>query len=56
MTYAVTSAYAPESDAGVLWSSVPATWPVTDVVLSDRDASWPSLEDFDSPFTYRAGE
>jgi dTDP-4-dehydrorhamnose 3,5-epimerase len=53
MSYAVTGAYAPEADAGILWASVAAPWPSADVVLSERDARWPTIEDFDSPFVYQ---
>jgi dTDP-4-dehydrorhamnose 3,5-epimerase len=52
LAYKVTAAYAPESDAGVLWSSVGVEWPFEAPLISARDASFPSLRDFDSPFAY----
>jgi len=52
MTYKVTTAYAPEHDAGILWSSVPGvTWPDSAPVVSERDAGFPAFADFVSPFT-----
>lgn len=54
MTYLTTAVYAPDCDGGVLWSSVPASWPKHDPVLSPRDAVFPRMECFRSPFAYAA--
>jgi len=47
--YKVSSYYAPQSDAGVIWSDpdLAIQWPVeaANVVLSDKDASLPYLRD-----------
>jgi len=48
--YQVTRSYAPEHDAGVLWSSIPFTWPVADPLLSERDLALPPLSAYTSPF------
>lgn len=56
LTYKVTTGYAPESDAGVLWSSVPVMWPADNPVTSERDAGFPALCDFVSPFSFDGGD
>ncbi len=48
--YKVTCAHAPTHDGGILWSSIPFSWPEPDPILSDRDRSFPSLHAFRSPF------
>jgi dTDP-4-dehydrorhamnose 3,5-epimerase len=52
VVYAVTSAYAPDHDAGVRWDSVGIPWPDAEPVLSNRDHGFPTLADFQSPFTF----
>ncbi|WP_323140462.1 dTDP-4-dehydrorhamnose 3,5-epimerase [Massilia phyllosphaerae] len=52
LVYKVSTVYAPENDAGVLWSSVGVDWPVDAPILSDRDARFSPFSEFESPFTY----
>ena len=52
IAYATTTEHAPEFDCGIRWDTVGVTWPIADAVLSDRDASFPSLAEFTSPFVY----
>jgi dTDP-4-dehydrorhamnose 3,5-epimerase len=52
VAYLVGSEHAPDHDAGVRWDSVDATWPLSDVVVSERDRSFPTLAAFDSPFGF----
>jgi dTDP-4-dehydrorhamnose 3,5-epimerase len=52
MLYAQSGEYDAEHEGGVLWSSVGIDWPVADPVLSDRDASFVTLAEFDSPFRF----
>jgi dTDP-4-dehydrorhamnose 3,5-epimerase len=52
MLYAQSGEYDAEHEGGVLWSSVGIDWPVTEPVLSERDAAFVTLAAFDSPFTY----
>ena len=52
LVYKVTTVYAPESDAGVLWSSVKVDWPTQNPILSERDARFRPFEELESPFTY----
>jgi dTDP-4-dehydrorhamnose 3,5-epimerase len=55
--YAQSGEHDPVREGGVLWSSAGIDWPVndSDVVLSDRDASFVPLAAFDSPFRADAG-
>lgn len=50
--YRVSKIYAPEHDAGVLWSSVPVSWPTERPVLSERDLAFPELNAVNSPFRF----
>ena len=51
VVYNVTTVYSPESDGGVLWSSVGMNWPDSSPDLSERDMKFPTLDEFESPFT-----
>lgn len=52
MVYHATSEYLPEMDRGIAWDSFGAPWPDRAPVISERDASLPSLADFESPFRF----
>jgi dTDP-4-dehydrorhamnose 3,5-epimerase len=52
VVYNVSSVYNPESDAGVLWSSIGMDWPDPAPDLSERDTTFPNLEEFNSPFSF----
>jgi dTDP-4-dehydrorhamnose 3,5-epimerase len=52
MVYCVTSAHAPQDDAGLLWDSAGIGWPLTDPILSERDRNLPPLDAFRSPFHF----
>lgn len=56
MMYKVATVYAPEHDAGILWNSAGIEWPVETPVLSGRDKSFPTLEEFVSPFVFSSQE
>ena len=51
LIYNVTSVHNGKHDAGIHYASAGITWPDGDVITSDRDASLPTLADYDSPFT-----
>ena len=51
VAYNVGTVYNPESDAGILWSSIGMEWPNTNPYLSERDTTFPTLNEFQSPFT-----
>jgi dTDP-4-dehydrorhamnose 3,5-epimerase len=52
--YKVTAPYAPDCEGGVMWNDpeLGIEWPVSasEVVLAERDKTWPPLASFDSPF------
>ena len=52
--YKVTSYYAPESEAGLLWNdpALAIDWPTgpDEAQINARDAAWPTLAAFKSPF------
>ncbi|WP_108869581.1 dTDP-4-dehydrorhamnose 3,5-epimerase [Aquimarina aquimarini] len=52
MQYNVSTEYNPEADSGILWSSIDFDWDIKneDLIMSDRDKSFLSLEEFKSPF------
>jgi dTDP-4-dehydrorhamnose 3,5-epimerase len=52
MMYKVSSVYAPEYDSGIHWNSAGIPWPDANPELSERDARFPGLADFSSPFKY----
>jgi dTDP-4-dehydrorhamnose 3,5-epimerase len=56
MAYAQSGPHDPVLEGGILWSSAGVDWPVAPdvlarVVVSGRDAGFPTLEGFASPFT-----
>lgn len=56
ISYKVTGVYAPDCDAGLLWSdpALGIDWQTAagDAILSDKDTKLPTLAEFDSPFVY----
>ncbi|MFL0802001.1 MAG: dTDP-4-dehydrorhamnose 3,5-epimerase family protein [Agarilytica sp.] len=50
MVYKTDCGYSPSHDAGVLWSSCGIVWPCDSPLVSERDASFCSLNEFESPF------
>lgn len=50
--YKVTSVYQPNYDGGIKWDSIGISWPDSSTIISDRDNNFPSLADFQSPFSY----
>lgn len=52
MMYHVTTEYSPKHDDGVLWSSVPVTWPTDLPIVSERDAGFQAFAEISSPFRY----
>ncbi len=50
MVYKTTSVHAPGHDAGIRWDSIGFEWGTASPRLSDRDATFPSLAGFCSPF------
>lgn len=52
LVYKVGTVHDPLNDTGVLWNSFGFEWPVINPVISNRDAGFKSLSEFDSPFVY----
>lgn len=50
MYYMVSTVHAPESDAGILWSSFGADWGVTSPIVSPRDQGFTPLSAYRSDF------
>lgn len=51
--YKCTDYYAPSADGGVRWDSCGIDWPLgAEPMLSDKDATAPALDAFESPFIY----
>lgn len=52
VTYMQTTGYAPNNDGGVKYDSFGFDWQCSVPKQSDRDQSFPSLSEFDSPFIF----
>lgn len=52
MTYLTGTEHAPNHDAGIHYNSFGFDWSEPNPVLSARDAGFPPLADFESPFTF----
>lgn len=52
MAYVTSTGHAPEHDQGIRWDSVGADWPLAPTAISERDRSFPRLEDLASPFSW----
>ena len=52
LVYNVSSVYVPAADSGIRWDSVCVHWPIKTPLLSDRDRSFPTFDEFKSPFDY----
>lgn len=51
--YSCSRAYAPEQDKGILWNSIDFAWPDAVPLLSPRDAAFPRLAEYTSPFLFK---
>jgi dTDP-4-dehydrorhamnose 3,5-epimerase len=51
--YKVTAEYAPELDAGIVWNDpeIGVEWPISDPIVSPKDAALPRLREAGDPFT-----
>ena len=54
LIYKTNQKHSPSHDLGVLWNSIGFNWPLksSKVILSDRDAAFPRLENFNTPFCF----
>lgn len=57
VSYKVTDHYTPDAEGGLLWNdtALAIDWPYRgEVVTSERDQTWPSLSELNSPFVYKS--
>jgi dTDP-4-dehydrorhamnose 3,5-epimerase len=52
LVYNVSSVYEQDADSGIRWDSVGVQWPIQNPLLSNRDRSFPALDEFKSPFFF----
>lgn len=52
VNYKVSSMHSPEHDRGIRWDSAGIDWPEGVKVVSVRDAAFPALATFDTPFSF----
>jgi len=52
VVYMTTKEYSPENDTGIRWDSFGFDWGIDNPIMSERDKSFPSLKEFNSPFIY----
>jgi len=50
VVYATTTEHAPDADRGIRWDSAGIDWPLPATAVSPRDAAFPALDEFASPF------
>lgn len=50
LLYKVSTMHAPSHDRGLRWDSVGFEWPAASPLISPRDAAFPALVDFETPF------
>jgi len=57
LLYKVTCEFSPENDRSVRWNdpAIGIDWPITDPILSKKDAEAPLLKDVDSRFVWKKG-
>ncbi len=50
--YATSTEHVPEADRGIRWDTIGLPWPIADPMISARDAGFPALAEFESPFRF----
>jgi dTDP-4-dehydrorhamnose 3,5-epimerase len=50
LLYNVSTVYAPQNDMGIRWDSAGISWGIDAPLVSDRDAAFPPLASFATPF------
>lgn len=52
VSYCTDTGHDPARDAGIRWESFGYDWPVSNPIISGKDRNLPSLEDYQSPFSF----
>jgi dTDP-4-dehydrorhamnose 3,5-epimerase len=52
VVYKMTKPYSPQCDTGIHWASIGLNWPTSSPIISERDAKYPKLSDYCSPFHF----
>ena len=57
IAYKCTKEYSPEHDRGIIWNDpdIAIKWPMSEPVLSGKDARYPVLKEADNNFIYDGG-
>jgi dTDP-4-dehydrorhamnose 3,5-epimerase/CDP-3, 6-dideoxy-D-glycero-D-glycero-4-hexulose-5-epimerase len=50
MTYLTSTMHAPSHDSGIRFDSFGKKWNTENPIVNERDLTWPSLDEFESPF------
>ncbi|NMB37414.1 MAG: dTDP-4-dehydrorhamnose 3,5-epimerase [Bacteroidales bacterium] len=50
VNYAQTTCYAKDNDCGIFSGSIDVDWGIEEPIISKRDLTFPSLQEYDSPF------
>jgi len=53
--YLVSSEYSQPNDTGIRYDSINFDWSITEPIISPRDLSFSTLQDFQSPFLFTSG-
>jgi dTDP-4-dehydrorhamnose 3,5-epimerase len=54
LVYKTTTVYEPSADSGIAWDSIGIDWPSENPILSERDRSFETFSNFNSPFIYES--
>ncbi|MBD1152956.1 dTDP-4-dehydrorhamnose 3,5-epimerase [Pelagibacterales bacterium SAG-MED22] len=52
LVYKTSTVYSPNKDTGIKWDSVGIFWPKKNIIISERDRSFLTLNEFKSPFKF----
>lgn len=52
VSYLMSAEYSPEHDGGIRWDSLPIPWDVESPILSEKDQTLPTFDEWESPWTY----
>jgi dTDP-4-dehydrorhamnose 3,5-epimerase len=52
LVYKVSAVHSPQHDTGIRWDSAGIQWPISNPIISLRDAALPALAELDSPFRH----